>query len=237
MFLPPSSYVHGDGEQEVVANKSHPTSKKPLSVLFAATIDDGVHMYVHGRYYIAKLDCVSVAQIVCSSDLALVSVLQSPSKLSIYSVPALSKHRYSLQTISATYSSILRHMQTINEGVPNVLSSWKNALRPLDTKLESLQKVLKTYGIEASASCVLSQHIAIGKSSEYANALEQFFTGVQMNDQLLVRMEKTLHNGLAGVEAVARAVLLGPAQSLVLMPTNSAVSTITSCLAPLTCAS
>lgn len=215
VFLPPCSYVHGDGEQDVMASKSHPTSKKPLSLLCATTADDGVHLYVHGRYYVAKLDCNSIAQIVCSLDLAHVSVLQSPSKLSIYSVPALLKHRYSLQTISATYSSIQRHLQTIQEGITNVFSSWKNALRPLDTKLESLQKVLKTYGIETTVSSVLSHYIAIGKSSKYANALEQFFTGVQMNDQLLVRMEKTLHNGLAGVEAVARAVLLGPTQSLV----------------------
>ena len=215
VFLPPSTYVRGDGEQEDVASKSNPTCKKPLSILCVASVDDGVHLFVHGRYFAAKLACDSLEQIVCSSDLAHLSVLQSPSKLSIYSVPTLSKHRYSLQTISALYSSIQRHVKAIREGVPNVLSSWKNTLRPLDAKLESLQKVLKNYGIETTVSSALSQHIAIGKSSEYANALEQFFTGVQMNDQLLIRMEKTLHNGLAGVEAVARAALFGAALSLV----------------------
>lgn len=215
VFLPPTTHVRGDGEQEDIASKSNPTCKKPLSILCAATIDDEVHLYVHGRYFVAKLACNSLEQMVCSADLAHVAVLQSPSKLSIYSLPALSRHRYSLQTISSLYSSIQRHMKTIREGVPNVLSSWKNVLRPLDTKLESLQKVLKNYGIETTVSSALSQYIAIGKSSEYANALEQFFTSVQMNDQLLIRMEKTLHNGLAGVEAVARAALFGAAQSLV----------------------
>jgi hypothetical protein len=46
--------------------------------------------------------------------------------------------------------------------------------------------------------------------------LDQFFTGVQMNDQLLVRMEKSLHNALANSETLVRSSLLAPARALVL---------------------
>jgi hypothetical protein len=172
-------------------------------------------LYIHGRFLIGKLDCTTQHHIVCSSDLAYLSVLESPSKVSIYSTPGLVKHRFSLQTISALYSSIQSHLQAIREGAPSVLSSLRNTLKPLDIKLDSLQKVLTNYGIESNMNSVLMQHIILGKLSDHANAMEQFFSGVQMNDQLLIRMEKTLHNGLSTVETLTRAALLGPARSLV----------------------
>ena len=214
VFLPPSSYLQCDGEEEVV-RKSNPLCKTPLSLLCVATRDEGVYLYVHGRYPIAKLDCSSLNQMVCSSDLVHLSILQSHSKLSIYSIPALARHRYSIQTISALYSSMQSHLQAIREGVPTVSSSWRNALKPLDVKMDALQKLLTNYGIDSSIRSVLTEHIIIGKGSDHTSALDQYFTGVQMNDQLMVRMEKSLHNGLAGVETVARAALLGPARALV----------------------
>jgi hypothetical protein len=55
----------------------------------------------------------------------------------------------------------------------------------------------------------------MGQSDEASSALEQFFSGVQMNDQLVVRMEKALHSSVADVETLARKGLLSPAQSLV----------------------
>ena len=215
-FLPPSSYNLNDTEPEGrdVARKSHPTSKKPLSILCAVTSDDSIYLYVHGRYHVATMHCSRVCQVVCSNDIAHVSVMQSPSILSVYYVPALVKHRYSLQIVSALFSSIQGHVNTISEGVPSILSSWRNSLRQLDVKIDALQGILRSYGVESKPSSVLLDHIILGKTSDYANALEQFFAGVQMNDQLLLRMEKTLHNGLAGVEASARANLLAPARSL-----------------------
>lgn len=152
---------------------------------------------------------------VCSSDLQYLSVLDAASKLTIYSIPTLITHRYSLQIIAAKYSSIQEHLVAIREGVTSVSSSWRNTLRPLDVKMDALQKILTGYGIESDIRSVLLQHIILGKSSEHCNALDQYFTGVQMNDQLLVRMCKTLHNALAGVETIARSALLAPARSLV----------------------
>jgi hypothetical protein len=199
-----------------VIRKPNPLCKTPLSLLCAATRDDGVHLLIHGRYPIAKLEATSPQQMICSSDLVHLSVLQQQSsKLTIYSVPAMAKHRYSLQTISALYSSIQSHLRTIREGAPSVTSAWKNAMKPFDVKMDAFQKVLTNYGIGESIASVLVHHIILGKASEHASAVDQFFTSVHMNDQLMTRAEKSLHNALAGVETVARSVLLAPARSLV----------------------
>ena len=44
--------------------------------------------------------------------------------------------------------------------------------------------------------------------------MDQFFTSVQMNDQLLQRMERSLHGALANVESQVRKGLLSPTQAL-----------------------
>lgn len=214
-FLPPSAYHQGDGEEEI-ARKAKPVCKTPLSLLCAATKNNGVRLLVHGRYPIAKLEASRPQQMVCSSDLVHLSILQEQStKLTIYSIPAMTKHRYSLQTISALYSSIQSHLSAICDGVPGVSTAWTNAMKPLDLKMAALQKVLTSYGAKQSIGSVLVQHIILGKASEHANALDQFFTSIHMNDQLMTRTEKALHNALAGVETVARTILLAPARSLV----------------------
>ena len=51
-------------------------------------------------------------------------------------------------------------------------------------------------------------------SSSVANAMDQFFTGVQLNDQLVQRMERTLLASMANVESTAIRCLLRPTQAL-----------------------
>jgi hypothetical protein len=201
---------------EETIRKSSPTCKSVLSILCAATSFDGIRLYIHGRYPIAYLECTYIKQMLLSRDLSYVSVLQDGHKMTIFSIPAFSQHRYSLQTIAALYSSLHSHLHTIQESLPNILSSWRNTLKPFDIKIDILSSILKKYGVHSSVSSVLFKHILIGKSSDHFNALEQFFSGVQMNDQLFVRMEKTLHNGLANVETLMRSVLRAPALSLAL---------------------
>jgi len=227
LFLPPSSYDYNGGskDERKGSKNCRPGAKAPLSLLCAVTNTGELQLLIHGRYPIATLPHKNALRptIICSSDLIHISILKqsnpasNPSSLDIYSIPAFDIHRYSLQTISALYSSIKCHLKAMQEGVPAVTSAWKNALRPLDMKMEGLSKILTNYGIPAlNLGSVLNSHIILGRTWEHANALEQFWTGVQMNDQLLVRMQKSLHNALAGVETMARSNLLAPVRSLVI---------------------
>jgi hypothetical protein len=54
-----------------------------------------------------------------------------------------------------------------------------------------------------------------GETSQVSNAIDQFFTGVQMNDQLLQRMARTLEGNVAHMESAVRKKILGPARALV----------------------
>ena len=48
-----------------------------------------------------------------------------------------------------------------------------------------------------------------------SNAVDQFFTGVQMNDQLVQRMERSLSGAVANVKSAVHKHLLAPATALV----------------------
>jgi hypothetical protein len=80
--------------------------------------------------------------------------------------------------------------------------------------------LLQNYGVDDQPlGAILKQYILVGHTSEsssVANAMDQFFTSVQMNDQLLQRMERSLHGSLANVESLARKGLISPTQALCL---------------------
>ena len=156
--------------------------------------------------------------VVCSSDLSNLLVHQEKSmNLSLFSIPSLSQHRYHLQTISSLYCSISSHLEALQKHAPEILASWKVSIKPLDTKLEALVRLLKDYGVDRDMRSVLVQYIVVGHtsvSSDLSNAIDQFFTGVQMNDQLVTRMERSLQAAIANVETTARSFLLGPARAL-----------------------
>lgn len=230
-LLPPSEYhAHNnnndhhhhrteDKHSSVVATL--PTCKKPLSLLCISTKGKGLHLYVHGRYRILTLPMITqrTTNVACSSDLTHLLVHQEKSmNLSLFSIPALAKYRYHLQTISSLSCSITSHLEAIREHATEVVASWKVSIKPLDMKLDVLVKLLKNYGVEGDLRSILVQYILVGHtsvSSDLSNAIDQFFTNVQMNDQLVTRMERSLQGAVANVETATRTGLLSPARALV----------------------
>ena len=231
VFLPPSEYnsdsLEADGIITTGVNPSKgslPTCKTPLSLL-CVSMEHTIELYLHGRYHIMSLprkgdfDDNNAVDVVCSYDLTQLVVHERGStRLSMYSLPALHHNRYHLQTIASLHTSITSHLNALQQSIPEAANSWKSSMKPLNAKLQPLQRLLSNYGVDESESAVLRQYILIGHtsaSSNMANAMDQFFTGVQMNDQLLQRMERSLQGGLANVETMVRKGLVSPARSLV----------------------
>lgn len=226
-FLPPSAYHQKPEDDDHHAHHDTnttttglPECQTPLSVLCVSTTHH-LELYLHGRYPLLKLPCSQTAppQIVASSDLRHFLVYSEP-RMSLYHFPFLKEDRYPLQMIASLHSSIISHLATLQQSIPEVLNSWKSSLKPLDTKIQPLSRLLQNYGVDDQPlGAILKQYILVGHtsdSSSVANAMDQFFTSVQMNDQLLQRMERSLHGSLANVESLARKGLLSPTQALVL---------------------
>lgn len=225
-LLPPSEHQqnHNPVRNQSESNNSQvsalPTCKTPLSLLCVSTKGTGLHVFLHGRYRIVTLPMIAQrnVDVVCSADLSHLLVHQEKSmNLSVFSIPYISRYRYDLQTISSLYCSISSHMQALQKHAPEILASWKVSIKPLDTKLEALVRLLRDYGVQQDMRSVLVQYVLVGHtsvSSDLSNAIDQFFTGVQMNDQLVQRMERSLQAAIANVETTARSYLLGPARAL-----------------------
>ena len=187
----------------------------------------------------AKTNLASSPLVVASNDLAywltttptdLPNLPTARNFLTIYHTPFLKGDRYALQQIATLHTSISAHLQTIERSISIVADSWKTSLRTLDQKLRPLIDLLRNYGVEVdseaketnnnmttSLSKVIRDYITVGHvshSSSIANAMDQFFTGVQMNDQLIQRMERSLSASMANVESTAIRCLLRPTQAL-----------------------
>ena len=231
VFLPPSEYNSDSLEDSGIistginpAKGSLPTCKTPLSLL-CVSMERSIELFLHGRYHILSLprkvevNDSNAVDVVCSYDLTQLIVHEKGStRLSLYSLPALHRYRYHLQTVASLHSSITCHLTALQQSISEAANSWKSSMKPLNDKLEPLQRLLSNYGVDEPESEVLRQYILIGHtsaSSNMANAMDQFFTGVQMNDQLLQRMERSLQGGLANVETLVRKGLISPARSLV----------------------
>lgn len=161
---------------------------------------------------------------------ALSDLSASRNFLTLYHTPFLKRDRYALQQVATLHTSITAHLQTIQRSIPIVADTWKTSLRPLDQKLKPLTTLLRNYGIEVESekedsnanntttlSTVVKEFIMMGHvthSSSMANAMDQFFTGVQMNDQLIQRMERSLLASMGNVESTAIRCLLRPTQAL-----------------------
>jgi hypothetical protein len=231
IFLPPSDYHAGvDAEGRKIISDL-PTCQTPLSLL-CVTTPTRLELYLYGRYHFQSLsrpqgtsasgaNTNNSVLVQCSADLTNIVVYQKGStRLSLYPVPSLAKDRYHLQMVASLHSSIYQHLHALLEGIPQVANAWKASLKPLDSKLEPLQRLLTNYGVQESIPQVFRQYILVGHShanSNLANAMDQFFTSVQMNDQLLQRMERSLQGAVAGVETKVRQQLVAPAKALVWM--------------------
>jgi hypothetical protein len=225
VFLPPSDYHAGvDAEGHKIISDL-PTCQTPLSLL-CVTTSTRLELYLYGRYHFQSLlrgtssGASGDVVVKCSADLTnLVVYEQGSNRLSLYPVPLLAKDRYHLQMVASLHSSICQHLHALQEAIPQVANAWKASLKPLDAKLEPLQRLLTNYGVQETIPLVFRQYILVGHShaniSNLANAMDQFFTSVQMNDQLLQRLERSLQGAVAGVETKVRQQLVAPAKALI----------------------
>lgn len=225
-FLPPSGYLVPNEEddhhlhQEQTTTTALPESKTPLSVLCIST-KSTVDLYLHGRYRLMQLSSgvIEPSQVTMSHDLSFLMVASKNNpQLALYHLPFLKEDRYALQVVASLHASITAHLATLQQTLVECANSWKTSLKPLDMKLQPLGRLLANYGAyELPLGVILKQYILVGHTSEssnIANAIDQFFTGIQMNDQLLQRMERSLHSALANVEGQVRQGLLSPSQAL-----------------------
>lgn len=153
--------------------------------------------------------------------------------LSLYHMPFLKRDRYAWQQIASLHTSLMSHLKTLKQSVSAVANNWKNSLKPLDLKLQPLIRLLKNYGVDVvldssvtstgvpwhqqTLQAVIKDYIMMGHTSHstsIANAMDQFFTNVQMNDQLLQRMERSLFASMANVESAAIEGIVRPTQAL-----------------------
>uniref|UniRef100_A0A7S3Q2N8 Anaphase-promoting complex subunit 4 n=1 Tax=Chaetoceros debilis TaxID=122233 RepID=A0A7S3Q2N8_9STRA len=161
--------------------------------------------------------------------------ISSIPKVVLYNNHYLIAHRYNLQFVSYSYSSITRCLEMMKLGITEGYGAWSTSLRQLDTKFDQLSTLLIKYGviqqpqegINVSASgdtngnqmrLELLNYILGGKSSRNAdssNAMDQFFTHPLMNDQLLTRLFRTLEANVAGLEVLLRKKVLSPVRSLI----------------------
>jgi hypothetical protein len=152
-------------------------------------------------------------------------------------------HRNEFQSISAIYSNIQSHLHHMRDSLTDIAANYKAALRPLDQKLEALRTLLENYGLLSSSSLkdsttstatttttnddtssvsqfryLLAQYLQSGQtrlSPDLSNAMDQFFTSVQLNDQLMLRLERSVENSLANIETLIRRNLVAPAIAIV----------------------
>jgi len=156
----------------------------------------------------------------------------------LYLLPALASDRKlrHLQILSASYASISSHLSCIRNGMVEVSKSWNSSLRQLDAKFDHLASLLtKCNVLKASLNATstaeeevrtqLLNYILMGtqlgknssgdKGGGASNAMDQFFTHGQMNDQLLRQMERSLQSSTVDLEGVVRSKMLAPIRALV----------------------
>lgn len=159
-----------------------------------------------------------------------VNITTNTLKLCLYNLPSLIPRRYNLQFISYSYGAITSHLVTMRKGMEDGYNAWSAALRQLDMKFDQLSTLLVKYNVitqvqnqnqedkVAGVRLELLNYILGGHSSrsgDSSNAMDQFFTHPLMNDQLLIRLFRSLESNCAGVEGLLRKNILGPARSLV----------------------
>jgi hypothetical protein len=201
-------------------------------------------LYLNGRYRIFSIhadggDIDGAREIISTSDFHILTSNQFQThapgkgttkslKLCIYNLPSLIPRRYNLQFISYSYGAITSHLKTMREGMSEVYSAWSAALRQLDVKFDQLSNLLIKYNVISQnqneqekivgVRLELLNYILGGHSSrsgDSSNAMDQFFTHPLMNDQLLIRLFRSLEANCAGVEGMLRKNVLGPVRSLV----------------------
>ena len=221
-----------------------PTCPTPLNVLTVSCANaNELHLFLLGRFPLVTIRNVpgSNHRVLATSDLKHYIVVDADTyQLHIYSVPTLARHRYEWQTLSTLYCKLVLHLTTARQKVPELAAAYKSSLKAVDLKIDNLRALLANYGLlnvgsmspkqpqqqhakdpDAASSkklrALLVQYILSGHTRtapNLSNAVDQFFTGVQMNDQLIQRMDRTLQGGMANVEILLQRELLAPAQAI-----------------------
>lgn len=214
-----------------------PSAKNPLSML--AVFNKGALLvYLNGRYRIVSMPLISnetkydshsveKVHLVLTSNFHILTTQQASKesvRYMLYNFPTLVGHRYNLQVISSSYMSICHHISTMKCGMEETQNAWCAALRQLDMKFDQLLNLLKKYYVikqdsdnqEELMRNELLKYILGGhstRSSDCSNAMDQFFTHPMMNDQLLVRLFRSVVASVAGVESLFRKKILAPCRS------------------------
>ena len=114
------------------------------------------------------------------------------SSSTLCSLPALAKHRYTLQSLAILYHAIQTHLNKLPTRLAEMTAAYASSLKPLDLKWEALQKLLHNYGLLVDSAAVpklLAQYILLGHAActaDLSNAMDQFFTSMPMNEYVRV---------------------------------------------------
>jgi len=207
------------------------SARNPLSMLVVVN-EGAMLLYLNGRYRIASIPLSdetkhSKVKFVSTSNFHILSMQHSRKesiRYILYNIPTVVDHRYNLQCISSFYVSICHHVSTLKCGMEETQNAWCGALRQLDMKFDQLLNLLKKYNVieqdchnpEEFMRNELLKYILGGhssRSSDCSNAMDQFFTHPMMNDQLLVRLFRSVEANAAGVESLFRKKILAPCRS------------------------
>lgn len=238
ILLPPSDYHHsnpqhapdhgghGEGSSATLARVHSilPASDTPLNLL-CVTTEQELQLYLHGRFPILKAAIGTtggrgntVVDMAVSNNLTHFLLYPRGSHvLTIHSLPEMTRQRYTLQRIGTLSCSLQEHVQAIQTNVQDVAAAWKSSLKPLDLKLDLLTNLLQKYGLQGLTTSYFVQYILSGHTRaapSLAHVMDQYFTNIQMNDQLLQRMEQSLSGAVQNVETQFRKSLWSPAQAL-----------------------
>jgi hypothetical protein len=190
-----------------------------------------------------------VIDLVCSPDLGTLLAVSNVDAyetnrqmVKLFSTPLLPRKRFELQYLSYAYASLFSRLWDVKKGIRDALMSWRTTLRPLDTKFQSLSKLLIDYGVDGadniagdhaseSIRLVFLNFILLGRvtikstsstsataaatSSSSTSALDQFFTRAQMHDTLLQREAKMVESCASSTEVILRTRVLASVRAIV----------------------
>ena len=115
--------------------------------------------------------------------------------ITLHSLPrALGLHRYLFQNLAVAYTHVVRHLTQLPPRLTEVRDTYRSALTPLDGKWTALQRLLRNYQLPAAPPTDipswLVRYIMWGHGAttttateeNLANAMDQFFTSMHMNE-------------------------------------------------------
>lgn len=216
------TFQHEEPEESKLAEM--PTNHSRLSML-AVTTSKRLYLFAYGCYPLVlhlPLLPSNDHTVALSHDLSH-TIVTADHRLLIYTIPSVSTHRKDMQVLASQYPRIFAIFRSMQANLPEIASAWKISLKPINVKMQALIKVLVDYGClsdepenEAALRHLLVRYIVLGpQCPELGNAIDQFFTGNQMNDQLVIRMERSLQSALANIQETVRTKIVEPARRLI----------------------